>query len=359
MDDQCLVLSGEWVCGDGGKWDFIIEKHRMGCMVPVYEGIGCVDLERNVLREFVVDEARFGVALSYWPPTSLEIATGIRTPPVLITNDGTVKYFCKHLKVTGGMNLFAQFKEKPKIVDSDVVDDTDMGFVSPDAAKFSSGSSKRGCIPSAASVTKVINLEEDDDLVREVERVEEHLMSGKRVRGESSCGVEDSGLSSGANSEGDVVLDEIELRPRGYDQEFWDPLLAGDYGGSNAVNVVFNEDEIVEGLKKNSGPRTYVEVGGSSGGDKKENPLKPEDYNPWMGGGVINPDEDPRNVDIPEEVSKMVVYPPITKRQPGRRRKSRIPSTGEIKVPKKKLSQNKCGRCRGIGHNRPNCACPI
>ncbi|KAF2567920.1 hypothetical protein F2Q68_00027640 [Brassica cretica] len=188
MDDQCLVLSGEWVCGDGGKWDFIIEKHRMGRMVLVYEGIGYVDLERNVLREFVVDEARFGVALSYWPPTSLELATGIRTPPVLITNDGTVKYFCKHLK-----------------------------------------------------------------------RVEEQLMSGKRLRGGSSCGVEDSGLSSGANSEGDVVLDEIELRPRGYDQEFWDPLLAGDYGGSNAVNVVFNEDEIVEGLKKNSGPRTYVE----------------------------------------------------------------------------------------------------
>ena len=164
MDDQCLVLSGEWVCGDGGKWDFIIEKHRMGRMVPVYEGIGCVDLERNVMREFVVDEARYGVLLSYWPPTSLELATGIRTPPVLITNDGTVKYFCKHLKVTGAMNLFAQFKEKPKIVDSDVVDDTDMGFVSPDAAKFSSGSSKRGCIPPAASVTKVINLEEDDDL---------------------------------------------------------------------------------------------------------------------------------------------------------------------------------------------------
>ncbi|KAF2601600.1 hypothetical protein F2Q70_00028052 [Brassica cretica] len=74
---------------------------------------------------------------------------------------------------------------------------------------------------------------------------------------------------------------------------------------------------------------------------------------------VINPDEDPRNVDIPEEVSQMVVYPPITKRQAGRRLKSRIPSTGEIKVPKKKLSKNKCGRCRGIGHNRTNCVCPI
>lgn len=67
-----------------------------------YEGIGCVELERNVLREFGVDEARFGVALSYWPPTSMELATGIRTPPVLITSDGTVKYFCKHLKVKGG-----------------------------------------------------------------------------------------------------------------------------------------------------------------------------------------------------------------------------------------------------------------
>ncbi|CAG7862794.1 unnamed protein product [Brassica rapa] len=58
--------------------------------------------------------------------------------------------------------------------------------------------------------------------------------------------------------------------------------------------------------------------------------------------GVINPDQDPRNVDIPEEVSKMVVYPPITKRQPGRRRKSRIPSTGEIKVSKNDLLDRSC-----------------
>ncbi|CAN6824935.1 unnamed protein product, partial [Brassica oleracea] len=58
--------------------------------------------------------------------------------------------------------------------------------------------------------------------------------------------------------------------------------------------------------------------------------------------GVINSDEDPRNVDIPEEVSQMVVYPPITKRQPGRRRKSRIPSTREIKVSKNDLLDRSC-----------------
>lgn len=48
--------------------------------------------------------------------------------------------------------------------------------------------------------------------------------------------------------------------------------------------------------------------------------------------GMISPEEDLRDVDIPEEVSSMVLYPPITKRQAGRRRKTRIPSTGEIRV---------------------------
>ncbi|XP_013689270.2 uncharacterized protein LOC106393065 [Brassica napus] len=48
--------------------------------------------------------------------------------------------------------------------------------------------------------------------------------------------------------------------------------------------------------------------------------------------GVISLQGDPRDVDIPEEVSSMILYPPNTKRQLGRRRKTRIPSTGEIHV---------------------------
>lgn len=64
MDEQCLVLSGDWVCGDGGKWDFVIEKRRMGRMVAVYEGIGFQELKRNVLREFKMDEAQFSVTLA-------------------------------------------------------------------------------------------------------------------------------------------------------------------------------------------------------------------------------------------------------------------------------------------------------
>ncbi|KAG5375032.1 hypothetical protein IGI04_039628, partial [Brassica rapa subsp. trilocularis] len=375
MDEQCLVLSGDWVCGDGGKWDFVIEKHQMGRMVAVYEGIGFQELKRNVLREFRKDEAQFGVTLSYWPPTSMELATGIRTPPVLVTSDGGVKYFCQHLKVKGAMNLFARFEALKKVVDTDVVDDSCMGFVSPEAAKFLSpdtakfrnGSSKKGFWPSAASKTKVINLADDVDFVREVEKVEEKLM-GESHEGESSKDVGESSYSAETETEGTLEEDveEIEVRPRGYDREFWEPLLGGDYGGSDAVNVVFNEDEIVEGLKKKTGPRSYfcdtgsafdhyVEVGGEGGGEREAHMMKPEDCNPWN-GGVISPEEDPRDVDIPEEVSSMVVYPPITKRQAGRRRKTRIPSTGEIRVPKKKLVHNRCGRCGEYGHNRTNCA---
>lgn len=86
-------------------------------------------------------------------------------------------------------------------------------------------------------------------------------MVGKRQKCESSNVVDDSGLSFGTEGEDDVEveLDEIQLRPRGYDKDFWKPLLAGDHGGSNAVNVVFNEDEIVEGFKKNLGlERTFA-----------------------------------------------------------------------------------------------------
>ncbi|CAG7896188.1 unnamed protein product [Brassica rapa] len=265
MDDQCLVLSGDWVCGDEGKWDFVIEKNQMGRMVEIHPGLGFKELEDNVLREFRLDEGHFRVSLSYWPPSSFELATGIRTPPV-----------------KGGMNLFARFDAKPKDVDTEVVDDSGMCFVSPTAARFQgsgefgSGRSRKGYLSSAASKTKVINLEDDDDFVREVEKVEGIMFS-------DSCKAEEvSGCSLGTDEEENVEreLDEIELRPRGYDKEFWDPLLAGDYGGSNAVNVVFNEDEIVEGLKKKNGPRSYfcdtnscfdhwVEVGGGSVGDNK------------------------------------------------------------------------------------------
>ncbi|CAN7014105.1 unnamed protein product [Brassica oleracea var. botrytis] len=202
MDENCMVLSGDWVCGDVGTCDFVIEKNRMGCMVQIYDSIGCKELEGNVLREFKLDEGRFRVSLSYWPPTSFELATGIRTPSVLITNEGPVKYLCQHQKVKGGMNLFAKFELKTDNVDNEVVDDSGMGYVSSEAARFvekrdlGCGSSKKGYLSSAASKTRsrVNDIADDDELVREVEKLEEKIMS-EGVKGGSSKGEDESGFS--------------------------------------------------------------------------------------------------------------------------------------------------------------------
>ncbi|CAG7906187.1 unnamed protein product [Brassica rapa] len=76
--------------------------------------------------------------------------------------------------------------------------------------------------------------------------------------------------------------------------------------------------------------------------------------------GLICPEEKPQDVEIPEDISERILYPPITKRQAGRRRKTRIPSTGEFPVGKKtKVVTIRCGRCKMEGHNRTRCQNPI
>ncbi|KAL0722105.1 hypothetical protein Bca4012_036704 [Brassica carinata] len=49
-------------------------------MIPVQEEISMEDLESRVLCEFRLAEAEYGDALTYWPPDSMDFATGIKTP---------------------------------------------------------------------------------------------------------------------------------------------------------------------------------------------------------------------------------------------------------------------------------------
>ncbi|KAG2311238.1 hypothetical protein Bca52824_022795 [Brassica carinata] len=123
MEDQCMVMCGEWVCGNEGKWDFVLDKRQMGRLVPLYEGMGLSELQGNVFREFGVEEDLFVAALSYWPPTSLELATWIRTPPVLLTSNGGIRYFLQHMRVNVAMNLFVGFERRSK-QNEDYVDDS-------------------------------------------------------------------------------------------------------------------------------------------------------------------------------------------------------------------------------------------
>lgn len=62
-------------------------QEKDGRVISLEEGISIKELERCVLGEFRVEEAEYCVALSYWPPDSLELATRTKTPPVLLTND--------------------------------------------------------------------------------------------------------------------------------------------------------------------------------------------------------------------------------------------------------------------------------
>ncbi|RIA05146.1 hypothetical protein BRARA_K00569 [Brassica rapa] len=313
MEENCMVLSGDWVCSDVGTWDFVIEKNRMGRMVEIYDGIGCKELAGNVLREFKLDEERYGVTLSYWPPTSFELATGIRTPPVMITNHGAVKYFCDHQKVKGGMNLFAKFELKTDSVDTEVVDDSGMAFVSPEAARFvekrdfGSASSKKGYVSSAASKNRVIHRGSDTrfDFVSE--------------KAASLGGMGD--LGSGSSKKRNVtspykksrvidISDEDELVR---EVEKLEETIMSE-GGKGGTSLGEDESEIVEGLTKKKGPRTYfcdtkscfdhyVEVGGGSGGEDKAKEEMPEVANPWSGGGGVNRNNEPKRrlADIDDE----------------------------------------------------------
>ncbi|KAH0869118.1 hypothetical protein HID58_076140, partial [Brassica napus] len=275
MEDQCMVMCGEWVCDNGGKWDFVLDKRQMARLIPLYEGMSLRELQGNVLREFGVEEGLFVAALSYWPPSSLELATGIKTPPVLLTSDGALRYFLQHLRVKRGMNLFVRFERSS--TDNDFVDDSGMGFVTPvtckpklsscttrkstafvwpATSKLSSCSTQKKalfvtpetCKPKVSSASsshcfgttegprdarkespektpnvRVVNLEEME-FVREVERVEEVINCGSAFRQEEVLG--------GSNV-GEDAVDERDVRPRGYDKEFWSPLLKDDFWGSN------------------------------------------------------------------------------------------------------------------------------
>ncbi|KAL1198736.1 hypothetical protein V5N11_002997 [Cardamine amara subsp. amara] len=76
--------------------------------------------------------------------------------------------------------------------------------------------------------------------------------------------------------------------------------------------------------------------------------------------GVINPEMDSNEIEIPAEVMERQLIPPHTKRPSGRPREMRIPST--VEFGKKKTWQvkvNRCSRCKRTRHNRVRCGNPI
>ncbi|KAF2556794.1 hypothetical protein F2Q68_00012944 [Brassica cretica] len=233
MDEMCLVMCGVWVCGSDGKWKFVVDKKKMARMVSVEEGISIKELERRC-----------------W----------------------------------GWMNLFAT-------VELLGVD----GFDIPVIEKKQSGGGFRENgrnVSSVGSKTNFINLD-DFELVHEVEKLEERMKAESNTTRVGDFG----GCSEGIDSDysGPEEIDERDVRVRGYDYEFWEPLLAGDLGGSNAVEVVFNDKEAEGLVKMEEARRPYncytnnafddmVDPGGSSEWERADNKdEEPMDDLSWMG----------------------------------------------------------------------------
>ncbi|KAL0713037.1 hypothetical protein Bca4012_020015 [Brassica carinata] len=132
MAEHCMVIAGEWKTSADSHWNFSIDKDHMTRIVPLRIGIPLTELLSNVFKEFFdnSDVIRTAV-LSYWPPNTKELATGLTTPPVMLTNDGAVSYFYQHFQANKGMNLFVTFKTPNHTAPVSHVDENHLPFTTP------------------------------------------------------------------------------------------------------------------------------------------------------------------------------------------------------------------------------------
>lgn len=73
-------------------------------------------------------------------------------------------------------------------------------------------------------------LSDNEDFIAQVEEVEAKLSGGR--------GMGDVETDDEADDEWVESVDDVYVRPRGYDKEFWEELINDDYGGSNAVELM-------------------------------------------------------------------------------------------------------------------------
>ena len=112
MAEHCMVVPGAWT-SVGSLWEFVIDKKKISRILPVRSGMSLRELQNNVAKEFFTFTDPPPLAkMSYWPPNTKELATGLTTPPVILTNDGGVSIFFQHFSTNSSMNLFVTFDTK-------------------------------------------------------------------------------------------------------------------------------------------------------------------------------------------------------------------------------------------------------
>ncbi|KAL0814386.1 hypothetical protein Bca101_070829 [Brassica carinata] len=232
MADQCMVIAGEWKTSDNGRWTFTIDKHYMSKIVPLSPMMTLLELQSNVLKEFYPNtEAPPSAALSYRPPNTKELATGISTPPVMLTHDGQV-----------AENLFPFTTPNPPIQKTNNLFIRFTGLSQPSTSAFK--------IPG-------FSLFDDEDFLEDTPIPPSNTIAPSKIHRFSlidetiSCADEmfkkDPGNIADSckteqeeenGSETELPLGFEDVQPRGYDHDFWDPLIDKDLGGSDVPEVM-------------------------------------------------------------------------------------------------------------------------
>ncbi|CAA7051950.1 unnamed protein product [Microthlaspi erraticum] len=292
MAEHCMVISGEWRSLPDGKWDFVIDKQRMSQVVAFEDGMSIDELKKNVIREFIADGgSEIDVELSYWPPNTHELATGITTPPVIVTSGASISYFCKHFRVKNSMNLFANFGKRVISTSLPVGKGFSDGYTTPmpttKRARFTEDLGGEGMFglgidnldEFGSSVgSRKFPVEIDDELVAShMENVENIMRSGDHTKEDlfnlnttyeksvhdsldelksdvSGIQHDSDDLNTDEEDNGQDSWDDYDVRPLGIDEEFWEPLVDEVYGGSDAPDFMCpDEDPPI-----NAGPSLYT-----------------------------------------------------------------------------------------------------
>lgn len=315
-----MVIAGKWETSADSHWNFSIDKQHMTRIVPLRNGIPLTELLSNVFREFFdnSDVIRTAV-LSYWPPNSKELATGLTTPPVMLTTDGAVSYFYQHFQANKGMNLFVTFNIQPQPHPISHVDENPLSFTTPNQplkrthSPYSSSALRhpstvgsqipgfslftddvlnlsQGCLhvhpqnsphvhpqssppvrppscppvhrPTAVSHIPGSSVSTHDNLDQEFPVVEDSGLSKtnryslldetlfcqdellQKMFKEDPNNIPDSWATNEDEEDEDTASDASlpadipGVQTRGYDQDFWAPLIGNPLGGSDAAEVM-------------------------------------------------------------------------------------------------------------------------
>ncbi|CAN7078155.1 unnamed protein product [Brassica oleracea var. botrytis] len=166
MVDHCMVIPVEWTSA-GELWEFVIDKKKMSRIVPIHPGVSLSELRDNVAKEFYTFTVPAPPStLSYWPPNSKELATGLTTPPIIMTNDGAISYFLHHLAINPTMNLFVTFDAKGEQPQQSQVAENPHPLVTPNQPINPNFNPFRP-LSSASSKIPSFSLFDEDELLQE------------------------------------------------------------------------------------------------------------------------------------------------------------------------------------------------